>query len=401
VAQHFARPLPVAAMPDNSVVNLLDLRDEEEAKASGGRWASRNPKASAKGGRRQRKKPGNGGKMERKGSTMSDASMSDAGSEYDEERPPADAQPKPPAEPPAPVDDAPVAARASNPLLARLSNKNQEDQKTELLAAVAPPLPPEAPDTHNIEVGDMIDANKSDDGEGNVFEEAKKVARNREVLRDEPNGLEGKDFKRKYWEYYMVKETFSDGLCVALNHMYLVPWCVIPCLWPVRLFNTIRRAAPVKIKMCFCTCPVGACCAVPIVSIIFTLPILAGLTFVPAISTTMKDNFKNIPVLKDEDPDTAALYVSIGLVALSLLLMVFWWARILLGVAQKYQIKAAMDKPNSFVTQMLCCICAYNIRTAVHVDRAQGFMPPVKADKTTVELSDQLRLVNPAQNVMG
>lgn len=66
----------------------------------------------------------------------------------------------------------------------------------------------------------------------------------------------------------------------------------------------------------------------------------------------------------------------------------------------KYQIKQAMDKPNSFVSQAMCCICAMNMRVGIHVDRAQGFLPPLKGDKIVVELSDQIRLVNPPQQAM-
>lgn len=241
----------------------------------------------------------------------------------------------------------------------------------------------------------------STDSGGDGFAEARKIAALRQILQETPD-VQGPEFKQPVWEYYMVKATWSDGLCVALNHASMYGYCFCPLLWPVRLCQTISRASPLKVKCCKCFCPMNRCCGPPVVTIIFLLPILAASTFVPQISKMMQEQFVNIPVLKDQ-PNTAetAQYVSMGLVGVTLFLLIFWWARILLGVGMKYKIALAMDKPDKFVLQAMCCICATNMRAGVHVDRAQGFMKVDKKDKLTIELSEDMRMRSPpAQNIL-
>jgi len=120
--------------------------------------------------------------------------------------------------------------------------------------------------------GDYVNNKLTSDGGGEIFAEARQIAGLRQMLKDEDPGMKGPEFKQNVWEYYKVKASWSDGMCVALNHGSMVPCLFIPCLFPVRLFQTIRRAAPVKIKMCKCcqfNC--GTCCGGMLVFIIFSL----------------------------------------------------------------------------------------------------------------------------------
>merc|ERR1719350_1615873 len=81
---------------------------------------------------------------------------------------------------------------------------------------------------------------------------------------------------------------------------------------------------------------------------------------------------------------THVIILCITLVVLGTGATLFFWARLLLGVAIKYNIGDAMDSPDSFMYRTMMCICATNVRVGLHVDRAQGFEKPCKADLTMV-----------------
>lgn len=372
-----------------SVVNLLDMRDDEESKATsrggGNRWAAQNPKAKAKSNTRNRRRnkpqtPGDEGGASKGGfgrqrmnSQMSGLSQ---GSEYSE------------------GEEEDTQGKASGA-------KSKEEAQQDVEAGGRKDKVEQDGNNEDGQKGSAVGfANIDSENGGELFSEARKVAQLRQLLKDESPGAQGPLFKQSVWEYYMVKASWSDGLCVALNHSNMYACCFVPCLWPYRLFLTIKRAAPLKIKMCkCCNCACNACCALPLATVIFMLPILAGLTFLPAVSTMLEEHVKNIPVLGESE--SAVLYTSIILVVLSCFLAVFWWARVLLGVGMKYNILEAMDKPDKFVCKAMFCICATNMRVGVHVDRAQGFEKVLKADRTTIELSDTMRMVSPpAQSVI-
>lgn len=389
-------------MASGSVVNLLDMRDEEEnykgsgKEGGGGRWASRNPKAKAKSNTRNRRRnrpesPGGDGGARQSGfgrtrmnSQMSGLSQGSEYSEGEEE----DGQARPSA-----ADQAADAEAGGGKDKTTLFSKLQDQEGGNKGAAKellnddeeaqrdAPPL------MANVSSGN---------GDGEIFSEARKIAQLRQLLKDEKPGLQGPMFKQNVWEYYMVKASWSDGLCVALNHSSMYGCCFVPCLWPYRLFLTIKRAAPLKIKMCkCCNCNCNPCCACPLTSIIFMFPVIAALTFLPQVSAMLEPHVKNLPWIGEQDG--GMFYLSIALFFIGLFLMVFWWARVLLGVGMKYNILEAMDKPDKFTCKTMACICCMNMRVGVHVDRAQGFDKVLKSDRTTVELSDTMRLMSPPQ----
>lgn len=385
-------------------MNLLDLReevDEGEASNRGGRWANRNPKAKAKAGgrnRRQRNRPGEDGKrqsgfraMNSQTSNLSDYSdYSDVG---EEEAAKEASQPqardeeettKRDSKPPGPVAKPVALELESGPPQpgAELLKDDAEAQRV----SVAP-----------LEVG----SNETSGGsEG--FRDARVIAERRQLLQYSPPEIavnqQGPHFKQNVWEFYMVKGAWSDSMTVALNHASMIAPCVVPCIWPVRVFQTLKRAAPVSCKCCpCCNCPVGGCCALPVIGFIFLLPIVCALTFVPQIAAILVEQAKQLPEPIGNRDDLEQLVAIFSAVAtgVSILFFIWAWSRILLGVGVKYQIQEAIEKPNATVCKAMCCLCCFNMRVAVHVDRAQGFIKVKKEDTTLIDLSDQMATLPP------
>lgn len=227
--------------------------------------------------------------------------------------------------------------------------------------------------------------------------EAKLVAAKRMVLRkqDVEPATTGKLFEHRVWEFYMVKAHLSDGMCAACQHTRLLPNLLIPLLWPYRLGVTLTRAAPVQAKICCCGCALKGPMAWLLAALIFCPPALSAILWVPEVKTALLEELQQVPQLA-ESPDLS--YLLLFVVALLLLwwLTLYLWARLLLGVAVKYQIAAAQDNETSWVRKTMCCICAMNVRVAVHVDRSLGFEKPVKEDVTLIELSEHV-LQRPSQ----
>lgn len=345
-----------------SVVNLLDLREEESkgAGAGGNRWASRNPKAKAKSGGRNRRRNRPDGQEARKSSGFGGQRMNSQtsglseGSDYSDD-PDQEAQQLQSVDP---TRDAKPGSSSTE-----LLRNDAEGQR------VAHPL--------------EVEENLTWGGEG--VAEAKKIANLRALIRDTTPTVQGPYFKQNVWEYYMVKAGWSDPACAALNHSSMYVNCFLPCAWPIRLFQTVKRSATIPLKCCCkCQCPLNGCCAAPLILIIFGLPVLALLTFEPALSLMLEKQLESVDSLKGQ-----TMLVSVGLTTLSILFLLFWWARILLGVGIKYGIPETLDKPNKFVAKTMACICSTNTRVGLHVDRAQGFEKVAKVDRTIIELSDQ------------
>jgi len=382
----------------SAVVNLLDLRDEEENKGpAGGRWAGRNAKGKAKAGGRQRrarnKADGKSGfsKADRSDSNVSD--LSDAGEDNagaTQSRGSVASRASQSAAPPAPEETAaPAAAPEAAPATAAPA------------PAAAAPAEPKADATLELLKKDhaqVPDNWLQFEMEDDPYGEAKKIAGLRVQFKGADPGLTGPHFKENVWEFYMVKGSWSDPPCEACNHTAMCPFLVIPCLWPVRLCRTIQRAAPFKVKCCLkCSCTMCPYCACPTASFLFLLPVITGLTFMPEVQKIMADQVPNIPVLNEYPKEEAALYASVGFCVLSVLLLVFWWARILLGVGMKYNISGAQNSPDKYVCLAMCQICAANMRVGLHTDRAQGFMEAQKGDKIMIQVSDTVAMASPPE----
>merc|ERR1712039_433515 len=112
--------------------------------------------------------------------------------------------------------------------------------------------------------------------ETNAFAEAKKIAFARSLVREDPVGKTGPNFKRNVWEYYRATARWSDGLCAGLVHLKQFWPCACPCLWPYRLCRTIERASPMRARLCCCggSNRIGSCCALPITLWVFSMPLL-------------------------------------------------------------------------------------------------------------------------------
>lgn len=210
----------------------------------------------------------------------------------------------------------------------------------------------------------------------------------------------GPNFQQGVWEFYMVKAHLSDGMCVACQHIKMLPNLCIPLLWPIRLAMTITRAAPVKAKLCCCGCALGGPMAWLLVLLIFCPPALSAILWVPDVRTALLEQLQKVPELAD-NLDLYYLIIFLAVLLLLIWVTVYFWARLLLGVAIKYQIEQAQDKPGSWVRKTMCCICAMNIRMAVHVDRSLGFEKPVKEDATLIELSEHALPRNSAATAPG
>lgn len=235
-------------------------------------------------------------------------------------------------------------------------------------------------------------------GDGAAVAQAKQVARLRRLLTQKEPGVTGPHFRQNVWEFYSVKATWSDALCEALNHSSMYFTCFAPCGWPYRLFHTMKRAAPINVRCFRCVCGLPALCTLPALSLVFALPVLACLTFLPAARAALEVHFKTLPILGVQ-PDMAQTVhmFSIVLVVWAVFMSLFWWSRLLMAVGSKYNVTETIDTPGKFMAKAMCCICAYNQRVGLHVDRAQGFREAHKADRTQVELSDSLA---PAQEAM-
>lgn len=362
-----------------SVVNLLDMReDEEEAdkQAAGNRWARKAKGAKGGRNRRQRNKgdDADGKRASGFGRYRTNSNMS-MGSDY---------------------SDAGEDEMEDNQ-----TKQSQHSSSQPKPASSQSKPPPRLPDKQELLPGDAdaqrsnmapLEVEKQLSGTNDVFQAARQIAQLRQLIRGQASGQQGKEYSRNVWEYYMVKAGWSDPLCVALNHSSMYLACFVPFAWPFRLCQTVKRAAPVTCKVCRCmSCPIGGFLGVPMILFLFLLPFVAGATFLTQVRTPLQEQLQTI------SPDLAQnmTLVSIVLTILAVLYLLWGWARILQSVGAKYAIKEAMNKPNSFVAKAMCCICATNMRAAVHVDRAQGFLKVLKADRTLIELSDQLDTLSP------
>lgn len=125
--------------------------------------------------------------------------------------------------------------------------------------------------------------------------------------------------------------------------------CCLP-LWPIRLYTTLQRAAPVRVPclrwrvgpepLCLCVRP--AC-------------LVATLAFLLLVPT-------------------------LGLAG-------FLWGCLFVAVGQKYNIREVQVSPTKFITKSCCCLCLMNVRIGRHVDRIQGFIKPKGDILQLVELS--------------
>lgn len=227
--------------------------------------------------------------------------------------------------------------------------------------------------------------------------EARKIAALRAFTHGQDPGVKGPHFQQGVWEFYMVKSHWSDSMCVALNHCKMIPFLIVPMLWPVRLLWTLRRAAPIKFR-CFCDCNMARWCNLPIAVGVFVIPFLFPLFFNQTMAII--DEY-----LIEEENEVQRWSVAIAL-QLSLTIWALWlWARLLHGVGLKYNVTQAVEETHSFTARTMLCICAMNARVGLHVDRAQGFEPAVKGDLPVVELSNHIRTGNasrepPSQAVM-
>jgi hypothetical protein len=230
----------------------------------------------------------------------------------------------------------------------------------------------------------------------NTLAEVKRVAKLRVRVQDEMPSEKGPYYKQNVWEYYMVKAHWSDGLCSACQHLRMIPCCVLPCGWPVRLCQTLVRAQPTRPKLCCCDCPVsGGCCISVLVMFIFLPPILACALLVPAV----RDQVDTVFNTQGSSTVDTGIY---AVIALSVAMTMFLWSRLLAGVALKFNISDASDYPGSFLLKVWCCICAFNSRIALHVDRAHGYEKVLRHDTDIVEMSDHIPKMNPpAQESMA
>lgn len=241
--------------------------------------------------------------------------------------------------------------------------------------------------------------------ESAAFVEAKKIAFKRSLIREDEIGKTGPHFQKNVWEFYRVTAHWSDGLCAGFVHMKQFWPCCCPYLWPVRLCRTIERAAPMRARLCCCgSTYIRSCCALPITLWIFASPILfcVGIYFF----NEHRDELKKLnPYVEEgiewlEGDQQTAIIILVSGITLSLLISGFLWARVLLGVAVRYQIISAMDEPGSFLRKTIVCLCPMNVRVGLHVDRAQGFEPARRQDKSLIDLSDRVA-TQPVQQEMA
>jgi len=150
------------------------------------------------------------------------------------------------------------------------------------------------------------------------------------------------------------------------------------------LYNTLRRSAPIT---CIGKLRVRRHLALPVVLLLFLTPliVISGVLWDrEAVETWLRTEFSygRLPL-----PDVWLIW----LIFILFFLTAYVWARLLLGVGQKYNIKSAMETPCTSLIKNTICICTANVRVGLHVDRAQGYLGPGRAHETLVALSEALR----------
>lgn len=236
-----------------------------------------------------------------------------------------------------------------------------------------------------------------------IIHDAKATTALRAKIKDEEPGTQGPKFERSVWEFYLVKAHFSDPMCGALNKASTAPVCCLPLCWPVRLLMTMRRAAPLHMRICrCCACNMRTGRIWPLVMFIFLLPIVGSVGFFDPFRTAIRETLKEaFPDM--EDPPMFSLYVAGFTLAWAVFMCVFWWARVLMVVSLKYYIYEAIHYPKCFMCKTMAYICCMSYRISLHVDRAQGFRHIEKKDKITLEIIDNMHggvRVRPFQSEM-
>lgn len=224
-----------------------------------------------------------------------------------------------------------------------------------------------------------------------LFRDARQMAALREIVEGATvaENQQGPEFTRSVWEYYSVMSHWSDGFCVGIQRKDMLLWTCVPCMWPVRLYRTLRRAAPI-------TCmrmKVVRGCACPVAFSLFAFPfaVMAALLWYRGpISSWLRDRYAY-----GRAPVPVVWFC--WLMFFVLFLTAYVWARLLLGVGHKYNILTSLERPQTFLSKATSCICTFNVRVGLHVDRAQGYAEALRTDKTLVELSDQLRSADAPQ----
>lgn len=195
-------------------------------------------------------------------------------------------------------------------------------------------------------------------------------------------GVKGPYFNLSVWEYYRGTGHWSDGMCVGIESKHLLLQLLVPFLWPVRLYWTLRRAAPLRTGVLCCSCLFNQCSMVVLVMLVFGIPLLCAGVLYLVLSAV---------------PSLSEYQTSIGriLVIASLAWIALQWSRVLLSVGEKYNVRDATKHPVAFVFKTCVCICPMNVRVGLHVDRTQGFREAKREVMTMVELTENMGRANP------
>lgn len=223
------------------------------------------------------------------------------------------------------------------------------------------------------------------------LKDARKLAALRTIVAGRSPARRGPYFDQDVYEFYMVRQYLSDDLCSGLQRMNLFFCVFCPCAWPIRLHQTLDRAVPFRVG-CL---PVGRIAAVLLVFLLVAFPI-ASMVCVWIFQKDLKAVInEHLPYGRIPLPFVWYCFLGVLLAWLTM----YMWARILLGVAIKYNIKTAHEKPRAFLAKSIACICNMNVRIGLHVDRAQGYVKPKQEHALMVELSNEL-LRDPVQQKM-
>merc|ERR1740121_2632240 len=155
-------------------------------------------------------------------------------------------------------------------------------------------------------------------------------------------------------------------------------------MWPVRLAQTMVRAAPISCLTMRLRNTFGIYL---VVLLLFGLPLFAIgylLWEWDAYKVYLRTNYAY-----GRTPLPMVWFL--WFVAILSFLTAYVWANILLGVGQKYNIISTREYPTIFLLKAVPCICPMNARAAMHVDRAQGFREVKREHKNLVELTNALR----------
>jgi len=190
----------------------------------------------------------------------------------------------------------------------------------------------------------------------------------------------GPCYTRWVQAYYCNSGAWSDGLCAGMQKANMIPLMLCPPLWLGRLYQTLKRSAPLEVGgplfrwrvTRFNSCRVAATAI-----ILLLLGLSLGGTYW-------------IWLLKTRQHEARSMAVASALLLLGYLMGSLLWAQLLQAVGSKYNILQVLRTPCRFLAKACCCLCAMNVRVGLHVDRAQGFLKPARAVRDMVGMAQSV-----------